>query len=290
MATKTLRARMAQRIDTTQGWEQTNPVLAAGELGVDSTTRTLKVGDGVTPWKSLPTVNATTPDWDANEWSKGHIKNRTHRLEDVTVLEKDGDTYDGILETQYFKWQDDLFPISRGESVIIPGAAGATLTYGDNKITLHDPNGYIEAKGGLQVAIGVVQIPEAYIPDSIARHFYIEELYEEVTALWGLTEWPTIDGTALMNSLDRGLTLDELMAMGFPAKIREYPHEIKGILIESPTSEGYRKQRLPLMYASENEHGVDCVSFGHISRAAYGSELDISFENDGTCYITYTEG
>lgn len=80
------------------------------------------------------------------------------------------------------------------------------------------------------------------------------------------------------------------MAMGFPAKIRECPHEIKGILIETPTDEGYRKQRLPLMYASENEYGVDCVSFGHIGRAAYGSELDIAFENNGTCYITYTEG
>lgn len=231
-----------------------------------------------------------TPDWDANEWSDGYIKNRTHRLLDVTVLEKDGDYYDGILETQYFKWQDDLFPISRDESVTIPGAAGATLTYGDNRITLHDPDGYVEAKGGLEVAIGVVQIPEAYIPDSIARHSHIEELYEEVTALWGLTEWPTIDGTALMNSLDRGLTLDELMAMGFPAKIREYPHEIKGILIERPTSEGYSKERLPLMYASENEeYGVDCVSFGRISRAAYGSELDITFEADGTVYLTYTE-
>lgn len=230
-----------------------------------------------------------TPDWDANEWSDGYIKNRTHRLLDVTVLEKDGDYYDGILETQYFKWQDDLFPISRDENVTIPGAAGATLTYGDNRITLHDPDGYVEAKGGLEVAIGVVQIPEAYIPDSIARLSHIEELYEEVTALWGLTEWYIIDGAALMNSLDRVLTLDDLMAMGFPAFLREYPYKIKGIFIESPTSEGYRKQGLPLMYASENEHGVDCVSFGHISRAAYGSELDITFEADGTCWITYTE-
>lgn len=231
-----------------------------------------------------------TPDWDANEWSDGYIKNRTHRLEDVTVLENDGDTADGILEIQYFKWNDDLFPISRGESVTIPGAAGATLTYSDNMILLRDPAGYIEARGGLEVAIGVVQIPEAYIPDSIARLSHIEELYEEVTALWGLNEWPTIDGTALMNSLDRGLTLDELMSLGFPAKIRECPHDIKGILIESPTFYGYRKQRLPLMYASENEeYGVDCVSFGRISRAAYGSELDITFEGDGTCWITYTE-
>lgn len=46
-------ARMQQRRDTGSNWASTNPVLAAGEVGVDTDTGVLKVGDGVTTWNSL---------------------------------------------------------------------------------------------------------------------------------------------------------------------------------------------------------------------------------------------
>jgi len=35
-------------------WETQNPILAAGEAGVEIDTGQLKVGDGSTPWNSLP--------------------------------------------------------------------------------------------------------------------------------------------------------------------------------------------------------------------------------------------
>jgi hypothetical protein len=35
-------------------WAGANPVLAAGEPGVDLDSRRLKVGDGATPWQMLP--------------------------------------------------------------------------------------------------------------------------------------------------------------------------------------------------------------------------------------------
>ena len=41
------------RRDTSANWASVNPVLASGELGFDTTTATLKVGDGVTAWLSL---------------------------------------------------------------------------------------------------------------------------------------------------------------------------------------------------------------------------------------------
>lgn len=46
-------ARMAQRYDTPANWTATNPVLAAGEFGVESTGK-YKIGDGVTTWNALP--------------------------------------------------------------------------------------------------------------------------------------------------------------------------------------------------------------------------------------------
>lgn len=54
MANKDIRARIQTRIDTSENWKTNNPVLLAGELGVESDTKLIKVGDGTTSWTSLP--------------------------------------------------------------------------------------------------------------------------------------------------------------------------------------------------------------------------------------------
>lgn len=46
-------ARMQQRRDTGANWAASNPVLAAGEVGVNTDTGELKVGDGTTTWNVL---------------------------------------------------------------------------------------------------------------------------------------------------------------------------------------------------------------------------------------------
>lgn len=52
MSTEVL-ARMANRIDTPSNWATVNPVLAAGEIGVETTGK-FKFGDGATAWNALP--------------------------------------------------------------------------------------------------------------------------------------------------------------------------------------------------------------------------------------------
>lgn len=42
------------RRDTSLNWQQTNPLLASGEMGIELDTRTFKVGDGVLRWNALP--------------------------------------------------------------------------------------------------------------------------------------------------------------------------------------------------------------------------------------------
>ena len=48
---------MADRIqirrDTSTNWSNANPVLAEGELGLETDTNRLKAGDGTTAWNSL---------------------------------------------------------------------------------------------------------------------------------------------------------------------------------------------------------------------------------------------
>lgn len=48
------------RRDTATNWSTTNPTLAAGEFGLDTTNARLKIGDGTTAWNSLGFLKAAT--------------------------------------------------------------------------------------------------------------------------------------------------------------------------------------------------------------------------------------
>lgn len=56
---------MAEVITTTlllkrgwsEAWDRVNPILAQGEPGWAMDTRVLKIGDGITPWRDLPSVS-----------------------------------------------------------------------------------------------------------------------------------------------------------------------------------------------------------------------------------------
>lgn len=54
MATKTIKGKIQSRIDTSKNWSNKNPVLLAGEIGIESDTYRLKAGDGITSWNNLP--------------------------------------------------------------------------------------------------------------------------------------------------------------------------------------------------------------------------------------------
>lgn len=45
--------KITQRRDTSANWRTNNPVLAAGEIGYDTTNNKIKIGDGTTAWNSL---------------------------------------------------------------------------------------------------------------------------------------------------------------------------------------------------------------------------------------------
>ena len=45
--------KIIQRHDTAANWTSVNPVLAAGEMGVETDTNKFKFGDGTTAWNSL---------------------------------------------------------------------------------------------------------------------------------------------------------------------------------------------------------------------------------------------
>ena len=54
------------RNDTASNWASVNPTLAIGELGFESNTGAIKIGDGSTAWASLPYLRATEPAGNAD--------------------------------------------------------------------------------------------------------------------------------------------------------------------------------------------------------------------------------
>lgn len=50
MAEKTLNTRQKQKYDTSTNWATNNIVLLAGEIGIESDTNKMKVGNGTSTW------------------------------------------------------------------------------------------------------------------------------------------------------------------------------------------------------------------------------------------------
>lgn len=48
--------RIQIRRDVKNNWETVNPILANGEMGYETDTRMIKIGDGETDWKNLDYV------------------------------------------------------------------------------------------------------------------------------------------------------------------------------------------------------------------------------------------
>ena len=53
--------RLQLRRGTAADWTSVNPVLAAGEMGVETDTRKVKVGDGATSWSGLDYIASDSP-------------------------------------------------------------------------------------------------------------------------------------------------------------------------------------------------------------------------------------
>ena len=54
MADNVMNVKLRTRYDTAANWVSNNPTLLSGELGIESDTLNMKVGDGSTVWNSLP--------------------------------------------------------------------------------------------------------------------------------------------------------------------------------------------------------------------------------------------
>lgn len=82
------------RRGTSSQWETANPILAAGEIGLETETNRTKYGDGATAWTSLPysvadASGVSSVDWVAvlNKPTEFAPEAHTHLLEEITDYE-----------------------------------------------------------------------------------------------------------------------------------------------------------------------------------------------------------
>jgi hypothetical protein len=140
---------MAQQIqlrnDSTTAWETENPVLAQAEIGVDTTTKQFKIGDGTSTWTEL--------DYYANEDLKLPTSIKDANGNDLIVFEK-GDT--GVARIHAV--QDDLALRSARDIILYPGDDGPGKVYinwGDATISPNATN-EVATIGYVQDAVNAV--------------------------------------------------------------------------------------------------------------------------------------
>lgn len=81
------------RRGTSSEWDSANPTLASGELGYDSTNDILKVGDGSSPWNSLPDSddqNALQTAYDATGQTfalGATVQDAIHAIDDELIVQ-----------------------------------------------------------------------------------------------------------------------------------------------------------------------------------------------------------
>lgn len=53
MQEQVLTVRIRQKYDTAENWSTNNPILLAGEIGIESNTNRIKIGNGTSHWNDL---------------------------------------------------------------------------------------------------------------------------------------------------------------------------------------------------------------------------------------------
>ena len=98
----TLTTKIVLRHDTAANWEKYNPVLLEGEMGVETDTNLLKVGDGTSTWVALDYINKF----------EGSTSTATHYEGTAEEGETDNDVIERVLGETTAQ-QDDIFIVKR---------------------------------------------------------------------------------------------------------------------------------------------------------------------------------
>jgi hypothetical protein len=83
-----VQTRIQIRRDTAANWTSTNPTLASGEIGFETNTNKLKIGNGSTAWTSLAYASGADVSWDSitGKPSSFTPSAHSHGMSDLTAF------------------------------------------------------------------------------------------------------------------------------------------------------------------------------------------------------------
>jgi hypothetical protein len=140
------------RRGTAQVWRTANPVLKAGELGYETDTHVIKIGDGVNNWNALPTANDQTY---------------------LPILGKaaDSDKLDGLDSTAFLTRTD-------ATATYLPSAtAASTYLRQDAPVSANTPNAVVKRDANGAFATGAVTgLTTPATDDSAANRKFVNDL------------------------------------------------------------------------------------------------------------------
>lgn len=99
-------AQMQSRRGTAADWSSANPVLAAGEIGLETDTGKTKMGNGGTTWNLLSYWPSATGDLTVNDLTVNNIAGADAVLDDITA---DTLTVGGVLIAPPTPWTTPTF-------------------------------------------------------------------------------------------------------------------------------------------------------------------------------------
>ena len=100
------------RAGTAAQWTSANPVLALGEMGVETDTQRSKFGDASTAWTSLSYSVGNSSGVGTVEWTS---------VQNKPIVDIAGDDVDGGSATAWYTWKDLKIDNSDANVVILDG-------------------------------------------------------------------------------------------------------------------------------------------------------------------------
>lgn len=225
MATKELMVRVKHAYLSAAEWVSKNPILQAGELGIESDTQKYKIGDGVTRWSNLSYVSGITVDESISSTSTNPVQNKVIYN---ALLDKVGtDIFSGfnlLGGGTKIMWREGNQFVGAINAANYSGTARAATHDGDgNRISItyvkSVNNTKPDASGNVTINVGGVSTSEAN-DWSAQQYFYMAKFQLEkydtsytsgttmnptaVTSIYNATGNLTLDLTNLTSLLSAG--------------------------------------------------------------------------------------
>ena len=117
MATEVVSTTFQFKRGLANAWERANPILAPGEPGWTLDTHVLKIGDGITPWKSLTAVSGVEiKEADIQEAVNKYLEEHPITVVTDATLSVAGQAADAAAVRDFCLFNTDCLILSAGDA------------------------------------------------------------------------------------------------------------------------------------------------------------------------------